>query len=606
MCGIGGIVSTGGTAVSEGALDMLSAAVEHRGPDDSGVMIRQGERCSVGLVHRRLAILDPSAAAHQPIGSAERGVWLTYNGEIYNYRAVAAKLEAKGHHIHSTGDTEVLLHAYEEWGAECLAELNGMFAFAVWDERRQELFAARDRLGIKPLHYYWDGRVLAFSSELRGLAEMLRDRLTLDPTALTFYGTLGYIPAPYTAYCEIRKLEPGHWLRLRGSTLTTRQYWDVDFARKERRPIATLMREIPQRLGASVAAQMVSDVPLGAFLSGGIDSGAVVALMARASERPVNTFSIGFREREFDETPRAQLVARRYGTEHREFRPTARAVDIAPTLVRHFGEPFADSSAIPSYYLSEMTRQYVKVALSGDGGDELFCGYTINLGHQISEVYRLLPARVRRGIEAAVLRLRWSGGGRADRVVLAMGKRLRDASLPPAERVRSKNTTFPDSFRAALADAGTSADLAPVEALFDSLLRKGDARSFLDRIAYLQLKMSLPDDMLTKVDRTSMAHSLEVRVPFLDHEFVEYVATIPAETRFRYWQSKWLLRAALRPYLPAEILRGRKRGFNAPLAYWLSGSDVEGVRDVRDPNARWGRMIYDEWRKQDKVLACGS
>ena len=605
MCGIGGIIQTNGVPVDESALAILGDEIQHRGPDGTGVVRCSGSAHHVAFVHRRLAILDTTPAANQPMGSDDLKVWLTYNGEIYNYRDLRERLVGLGYRFRSTGDSEVLLHAYEQWGIDCLTRLNGMFAFAIWDGRRQELLLARDRLGIKPLYYSWDGSTLVFCSEIRGLAAILGDNLTEDPTALAFFATLGYIPAPFSIYREIRKLEPGHWMRLRGLALSTCRYWDVDFTHKERRPLSQLVPEIASRLGEAVSRQMVSDVPVGAFLSGGVDSGGVVALMARSTIETVNTFTIGFAERDYDETSLARLVAARYRTAHREFEVAPQSMDVIPTIVRHFGEPFGDSSALPTYHLAALTRQHVTVALSGDGGDELFCGYTINLGHQLSQLYRVLPGPVRHGILRAIGKLRLSDVGRVNRAVLGLRKRLEDAELDPVSRVYSKNVAFPKTLGEMIT---RTIDYAPVEQLFRDLLLHGNASSFLDRIAYLELKLSLPDDMLAKVDRMSMAHSLEVRVPYLDHEFVEYVATVPVEHRFRHWRTKWLLRKVLEPHLPRKILKGKKRGFNAPLWNWFPARRAgvaSHARDVRDDKGWWGKMILEEWRRQDQEFRLG-
>jgi asparagine synthase (glutamine-hydrolysing) len=601
MCGICGIINIDGTTVQPETLAEINNTVVHRGPDDDGIVLFDNQRELVGLAHRRLAIIDPSNAAHQPMGNEEGSIWITYNGEIYNYVSIAERLKAKGYRFRSNSDTEVILYAYEEWGIECLNQLNGMFAFGIWNGKQHELFLARDRLGIKPIHYFWDGKTFAFCSEIKGLANLLQSALRLNPLGLAFYSTLGYIPAPHTIYQEIRKLEPGHFIVLRNGGLIKKQYWDIDFSRKEHRSLKTLLQEIPQKLGEAVSSQLVSDVPLGAFLSGGIDSSAVVALMCQVAGERVKTFSIGFPEKDFDETPFACIVAERYKTDHYDFQVTPDAMSVFPRLVEHFGEPFADNSALPTYYLSAMTRNHVKVALSGDGGDELFCGYTVYLGHQISQLYRLLPRTLRKLILRCIKKLRWSDHYRTNQILSAMQKCLEDAELDPVKRVFSKSSTFPHQ---SLGLLGFNIDTSEVEKLFAQLLEGDDAGNFLDRISYLCIRLSLPDDILTKVDRMSMAHSLEVRVPFLDHGFVEYVATIPAEMRFRYWKTKWLLRKAMEPYLPQQILWRKKQGFTVPLSDWFrrnkSSSCESGidVTDHRGGQMLWSQMIFTEWQKQ--------
>jgi asparagine synthase (glutamine-hydrolysing) len=600
MCGICGIVDFNGQHVEFERLAVMRDTLLHRGPDDSGIVIFNDSRTSVGLAHRRLSIIDLSTAAHQPMANEDESVWLVYNGEVYNYAGLANRLKSLGHKFCSTSDTEVILHAYEEWGISFLEKLNGMFALAIWDAKQGHLFLARDRLGIKPLHYIWDGKLFAFCSEIAGLLPLVKSGIDINRSALAFYLTLGYTVAPHTIYSGVQRLEPGHYLLLKPGQLMNRKYWDVDLSLKQERPLAELINETATKFRESVISQLISDVPLGIFLSGGVDSSAVVAMASQSLEGQAKTFSIGFREKDFDETRYASIVARLYNTDHHTFQVEPDAVSVLPTIVRHFGEPFADSAALPTYYLSEMTRRHVKVALSGDGGDELFCGYTIYLGHKLSELYCLLPNSVRAPISHFLKRIRWSGNPWADRVLVILQKRLEDAEMSAVDRVFSKNCVFPEDLRRQLFP-GFEVSAAPVIELFDQLLSSGNADSFLDRIAYLQLKLSLPDDMLTKVDRMSMAHSLEVRVPFLDHEFVEYVATVPAETRFRFWRTKWLLRKAMEPYLPKAIIWRGKHGFNVPLQYWFKkSSSYENITrgHPSDGNTLWGELVLTEWRRQ--------
>jgi asparagine synthase (glutamine-hydrolysing) len=606
MCGICGIFHVDGAPVEAEVLGRMNDSLAHRGPDDFGLVILNNDRESVGLAQRRLAIIDLSKAAHQPMSNECGSIWITYNGEIYNFVSIREKLKAKGHQFASSSDTEVIIHAYEEWGNQCLNQLNGMFAFAIWDTKRRELFLARDRLGIKPVIYFWDGKTFAFSSEISGLFSVLGNQLTINHTGFAFYATLGYIPAPYTSYGELHKLEPGHFIIIRNGSLRKQQYWDVDFSQKIPCSVRDLIKEVPQKFGESVSRQLVSDVPLGAFLSGGIDSSAVVAMMSNSNQKIINTFSIGFPQKNFDETPFARIVAKHCKTDHHDFVLTPNAVSVLPKLVQHFGEPFADSSAIPTYYLSEMTSKYVKVALSGDGGDELFCGYTIYLGHKISELYKLMPKYLRHLILRGFKKFRWSNDEQANLTLLTFQKHLENAELNPVERVLSKNSMFPETFGRIL---DLNIDIDPVRSLFENLLNNGDADSFLDRIAYLQVKLSLPNDMLTKVDRMSMAHSLEVRLPFLDHEFVEYVSKIPTNIRFRFWTSKWLLKKAMLPFLPKEIIYRKKWGFNVPLGAWLknekeyaNNSTYKGT-DHRISHGIWGKRVFDEWKKQQIGVA---
>lgn len=567
-------------------MKLMTDRLRHRGPDGEGFFVDR----DIAFGHRRLAIIDITSGS-QPMKDPESKTVVIYNGEIYNYIEIKNRLKAEGFHFHTRSDTEVLIRSYRRWGMDCLRRFNGMFAFGLWDGIKRQLFICRDRLGIKPLYYYQSGPLFIFASELQAIQALPDLRLNIDPAALSFYSTIGYIPAPFTIFKEIRKLEPGCYLKINKDTISKIRYWKTDFRCKKKRSVDLLLKEIPERLHKAVSSQMISDVPLGAFLSGGIDSASVVAMMSRSSGESISTFSMGFNEKAYDERPLSRLVSERYRTEHHELLLKPNALNILEKLVQHFGEPFADSSALPTYYLSEMTRKHVKVALSGDGGDELFCGYTIYLGHRVSELYRILPDKIRKIILKSLLGLKWSKHDEINRHLSFFQKRMKDIEHAPVKRILVKNHMFSENLRQQVFH---DIDVSPVEYMFAKLLRAETAEDFLDRIANLQLNLSLPDDMLAKVDRMSMLHSLEVRVPFLDHEFVEYCATIPVSTRFKYRKTKWLLRKAMKPYLPKPIINAGKRGFTVPLYYWLKTDEQKN--GLYDSNDTWGRLIYDQWK----------
>jgi asparagine synthase (glutamine-hydrolysing) len=575
MCGICGIAQVdSGDQIDVGTLRRMADVIEYRGPDDAGMHVSG----RIGLAMRRLSIIDLERG-RQPISNEHRTIHLIFNGELYNYRALRAELESRGHHFATESDTEVVVHAYEEWGSSCLDRFRGMFAFGLWDDPEETLLLAIDRFGIKPLYYGLFGGDLVFGSELACLLASGRLVKDVDDASLAEYFTLGYVPPPATIFRDVRKLEPGTFLRWtprQGASLD--RYWDIPAARDDATlSSGPLRQELRERLKDAVRAHLVSDVPIGAFLSGGIDSSTVVALMSEVSEEPVTTFSIGFDAREHDERRLARLVAKRFNTNHHELVVEPESVDVLPRLVSHFQEPFADSSALPTYYMSKLARSSVKVALSGDGGDELFVGYTTFLGVELARHAQSLPPALRRLLTSFPGRIpgraepRWS-----DR----MGrwqKWAADTALPPEDAYRSKITMaglpvlrplLTHEFRQRLDGHN------PFRAVDDALAASAAAGP-LERILYAGLKVSLAGDMLVKVDRMSMANSLEVRVPLLDHIVAEFVAQIPVGIRFPRWRLKALLKRTMADSLPREVLRQRKHGFTIPLAAWFRG-DLRG------------------------------
>lgn len=563
MCGIVGILQLDGQAANRERLQHMNDAIVHRGPDDEGLWLHG----PVGLAMRRLSIID-LAAGHQPLCNEDETVWIVFNGEIYNFPELRTQLEQKGHRFRTHSDTETIVHAYEEWGEECPRHLRGMFAFAIYDTKTATLFLARDRVGKKPLVYTTAGGRFLFASEFQAL--LTQPEVSRAPNLAAFDAFLATtcIPAPLTGYDGIHKLMPGHSLTLREGRITTRRYWELDYGQKIKITEQEAIPELLDRLREAVKVRLLSEVPLGAFLSGGIDSSAVVALMAGLSDKPVKTFSIGFEDGDYSELPHARRLAERYGTDHTEMIVKPDAVAILPRLVRHYGEPYADSSAIPTYYVSQVTRQHVTVALNGDGGDEVFGGYEryyamklaerapsplLNLGAKASELvppsmnFRSKRARVKRLLQAAAL-------PRAQRY-------LRWTS---AFSVADKERLYTPAFRVA---TGFPGHTHPVEEWFCRTQRMNiiDACTLTDTMTYL------PDDLLVKVDISSMANSLEARSPFLDHHLMEWAATLPARLKVKGKTTKHILRAALADLVPAENMHRPKMGFGVPVGRWFHG-----------------------------------
>ena len=580
MCGIAGIYHLQtAKPVDEARVRAMADAMAHRGPDDDGVWTAPG----VGLGHRRLSIID-LAGGRQPMASADGQAVLIFNGEIYNFRELRTELEALGHAFHSQSDTEVVLVAWQRWGPDCLARLDGMFAFAIHDSRRGCLFLARDRLGVKPLHYaeLSDGSLI-FGSELKALLVHPLLRRTADFSAIDDYLGLGYVPDAASIVAGVNKLPAGHYLMLRRGAPIPQpvMWWDVSFAERERGSAAALEEALADKMRVAVTSRMIADVPLGAFLSGGVDSSAVVALMAEASREAVKTCSIGFDQAEFDESRFAALIAERFATDHQRRTVSADDYRLVDTLARAFDEPFADASALPTYRVSQLARETVKVALSGDGADEVFAGYRrLSFFNTEEKIRRLLPGRWRANLFATLGRiypkLDWAPQLlRAKSSFQELGRSSEEAyaesvgvtSRPLRQRIYS------DSARREL--QGHRA-----EDRYIAAMRAAPARDALDRAQYADLKIWLPGDILTKVDRTSMAVGLEVREPLLDHHLVEFGARLPVAMRVRGATGKWLMKRAMRRYLPDEILTRRKMGFVTPVSAWFRGPLAAEARHI--------------------------
>jgi asparagine synthase (glutamine-hydrolysing) len=575
MCGIAGKVSLHGP-VSEELVDGMCAQLVHRGPDSRGTHLEDG----VGLGVRRLRIIDLETG-DQPIYNENRSVTVVLNGEIYNYRELRRDLERRGHSFSTKGDTEVIAHLYEEKGPDLVGDLHGMFAFAVWDRRHRRLVLARDRVGKKPLFYSDRGGSLSFASELRALVVDRDVSREIDPSSIGCYLSYGYIPAPWSIWRGARKLPPAHTLVWEDGRTEIERYWRLDYSRKRTADRRELEEELRRSIGAAVRRRMVSDVPLGTLLSGGVDSSIVVAEMAGAASEAVKTFSIGFEQAAYDELPRARLVARHFDTDHHELVVRPDAAALIPRVVRQYGEPYADSSAIPSFYVAELTRRSVTVALNGDGGDESFAGYLRHVATSLTASIEWAPRPLRRAFALVGERLprQSSAKGR-----LTYARRLLSSldRESPAERYAQHVSVFPEPDRDALLepDFRSTVDAARARAVIEEPWSAAAGLAPLDRVLAVDVETYLPGDLLTKMDIATMAHSLEARSPLLDPDVMQLAASLPVQLKARWGNRKRILRSAYRGILPDEILDGRKMGFAVPLGDWFRGELRDYSREV--------------------------
>jgi asparagine synthase (glutamine-hydrolysing) len=569
MCGITGFVySDPAHPIDEAMFRGMTSMLAHRGPDAEGYLFGKG----VALGHRRLSILDLSTG-DQPIYNEDGSKAVLFNGEIYNFKELRAELEAAGHRFSTGSDTETIVHGWEQWGDACVGRLRGMFALVLWDLRERRLLLARDRVGKKPLYYVHDGERLAFASELKALLVDPSVKRALSFEALDDYLTFGAIPAPRTIYRGVAQLPPAHYLVWEDGRVRLAEYWDLEFRESGQRSEAAYLEEFEAIFDEAVRLRMVSDVPLGAFLSGGVDSSAVVASMASQAARPVATTTVTFAEAAYNEASHARAVADALGTDHREVLVEAKAVEILPTLVWHLDEPFADSSALPTYYVSRATRQRVTVALSGDGGDEVFGGYEWRYRLNLLEnrVRSHLPGWARRQVLGALHRV-WPKGDRLPRP-LRWKFFLRNLSLEPERAYFHDMSLFTptDKDRLLTEDFRRTLDGHDPFALFARLFERTRGLDHLSRLLYVDTKAYLPNDILVKVDRMAMANSLEVRAPLLDHKVMEFAARMPSSFKFRGAVSKYLLKRHLERRVPPSVVHRPKMGFSIPLAGWLRG-----------------------------------
>jgi asparagine synthase (glutamine-hydrolysing) len=631
MCGICGIYNYGsGLPVTRGDLKAMNDLIVHRGPDDDGYYCRE----NVGLAMRRLSIIDVSTG-HQPISNEDESLWIVFNGEIYNFQELRAGLLARGHKFKTRSDTEVILHLYEEKGTDFPKELRGMFAVAIWDSRRRRLVLARDRIGKKPLYYAVTPSFVAFGSELRSLLAVPGMPREVDLKAVDTFLTLQYIPSPMSVFKGIRKLEPATTLVFEDGQLKTEKYWNLPLGapKLDGIPARELQERLRAELAEAVKIRMISEVPLGAFLSGGIDSSVVVALMAKASAEPVKTFSIGFKEAEFSELAYARQVAEMYGTKHTEFIVEANMASVLEKLVWHYSEPYADSSALPSYFVSRETRKAVTVALNGDGGDENFGGYIRYQAMKVAWYFKVMPTWAKKAALAAMepfpektapFNTVWKARKFLQAVsqkdfsstylsTLSFFKTEEKARLlsPAFKNALGREINFPERYIGGLYAEGEAAGLGPTE-----------------RLMYTDLRSYLPECLMTKMDIASMANSLEARSPFLDHKVMEFAFLLPENMKLRgYGGTKWILKEAFKDMLPPKIYRRGKMGFGIPLGTWFRGElkdywagaclsgralnrgyfNQEAVRSIWDEHQRgardhgyrlWALLMLELWHRQ--------
>jgi asparagine synthase (glutamine-hydrolysing) len=591
MCGISGIIYFDKEKnITRPELKMMTDSIIHRGPDDEGFYINR----NVGLGFRRLSIIDLKTG-NQPISNSDQSIWIVFNGEIYNFLELRIKLLDKGYCFKTQTDTEVIIHLYEEYGKGCLKYLRGMFAFAIWDNNINQLFCARDRFGIKPFFYYLDDDKFVFGSEIKTILKVDGIDKTLSAEAIDSYFAFGYITSDLSIYKKVKKLQPGFFLTISSTlnhSLKIENYWSINFKANLLRSESQWVEEIEACFLETVKLHMISDVPIGAFLSGGIDSSSVVAMMSKIANCPIKTFSIGFKEFEFNELSFAREIARKYNTEHHEFLLGPASIDLLPTLVSEFDEPFGDSSAIPTYFVSKFTREYVTVALSGDGGDELFAGYSAYSKLLSIRNKNMLPDKISKVIFSQVKELipdNWPGNG----LLYYLSQKKKDLGAyyclwKESERMK----LFQNDFFKQIDYKG--------EKYKESLLQNFSSTDFMTNLQELDIKTYMVDDILTKVDRASMLNSLEVRVPLLDHVFAELTFSIPASLKFHNGQQKYIFKKAMSKFLTPSVLQHRKQGFAVPLNYWFKEDLFEYIGDVlQNKNAKaYQYLDYDYVQKQ--------
>ncbi len=577
MCGIVGFVNAGAKAVSREIVEKMNSCIVHRGPDEDGFYVKD----NVALAMRRLSIID-LAEGQQPIFNEDKTKLIVFNGEIYNFQELRKNLENNGHKFKTHSDTEVIIHLYDEYGVDCVQHLRGMFAFAIWDTTEKTLFIARDRVGKKPLLYsHQSNGDLIFGSEFRALLAHPDISREVDFEAIDSYLSFLCVPAPQTAFKQIRKLEPGHWLRWKAGKIETNRYWLPDFSKKIKISEEEAIEETTRILRESVKLRMISEVPLGAFLSGGVDSSVVVALMAQESDKPVKTFSIGFEEQDFSELKYAKKVAEHVGAEYNEFIVKPDALEVLPKLVEHYGEPYADSSAIPTYYVAKETRKYVTVALNGDGGDESFAGYERYAAMQIAQLYHRFPKVLRKALIEKPVSLIPTSELKKSRVRDAK-RFLQAASMEKTERYFHWTTVFREQAKADLYTEDFIQTVAENDAsdVLSKWFEKANGSGILDTTLLTDQMTYLPNDLLVKVDIASMANSLEARSPFLDHNVIEFAASLPENLKMRQFKTKSLLKKVAAKLVPKEVIYRRKMGFGVPIGNWFRGEMKNFVKDI--------------------------
>lgn len=598
MCGITGLLNFDGADAPREVLQSMTDILRHRGPDGQGLHISG----PVGLGHRRLAIIDLSDAAKQPMSNEDETIWLTFNGEIYNFMELRRELEKKGHLFRSTTDSEVIIHSYEEWGTDCLKYFNGMFAFGLWDECLHRLWLVRDRMGIKPLFYCKLPQCLIFGSEIKTILCHPMVERTVDYEALSYYLALNYMPAPYTLFAPVRQLLPGHYLmiNLEGQMEDT-EYWNLTYHEDENRSEKSYLDEFNFLFEDSIRLRLVSDVPFGVFLSGGVDSSSVAYWMSLNLNQPVKTFSIGFGEPSFDELDYARQVVQTIHSDHHEHIVTADAATVLPRLVWHAEEPTADSSMIAVYYLARETRKYVTMVLSGDGADEILAGYETYQAYYVQRMYRFLPAWLRKrvitplvnALPASDSKVSWD---------FKLKRFVAGSELPLEDAHATRRMIFDKEMRErlllpVLERPGVKAEVID---LYRAKFAETNARHPLNRMLFVDTRFYLPNDMLVKVDRMTMAHGLEAREPYLDYRLVEFLACVPANLKLKnFLHKKYLLTVSMKGRLPNRIFERKKQGFNVPNARWIKNELKPFVTDYLSPtNIRemgwFNRQVVDD------------
>ncbi len=576
MCGIAGFISKEkNQPIAERAalLDRMCKIITHRGPDEQGTIVR--DAAALGM--RRLSIIDLKSG-QQPIFDCSGRLAIVFNGEIYNYQALKKDLESRGHKFKTNSDTETIVHAYEEFGADCVRHLRGMFAFAIYDFEQEALFVARDRVGKKPLFYsLTDAGNFVFGSELKVLLEHKEISKEIDLSALDSYLTFGYVPEEFCIFKAVHKLAPGHFLIYKRGEITTKQYWDFEYTGvSEIKTETEYIEVLREKIKEAVKIRLISEVPLGAFLSGGVDSSAIVGMMSQISDAPVKTFSIGFNEDTFNELKFARVAATHFGTEHHEFIVTPDLVEIVDDLVWHFDEPFADSSALPTFMVSKMAREFVTVVLSGDGGDELFAGYTRYVTDKKRGGLEKLPRVLRQNLLKPLSQMLPHG---------AKGKNfLYNTSLDAVDRYIDSVSHFgklkKSELYSTLLKKDLNGDFGKAERIYRRIAESIGSENPTDKLLYLDSKTYLPSDILTKVDRMTMANSLEARVPLLDHELIEFVQKIPAEFKLKRLETKYIFKKAMEGIVPHEILYRQKQGFGVPINEWINSQLKDRIHGI--------------------------
>jgi asparagine synthase (glutamine-hydrolysing) len=595
MCGICGLVGK----ADEQLIQKMLASIAHRGPDDEGIYIAESANSErVGLGHRRLSIIDLSPAGHEPMSDAQGEIWLTYNGEIYNFKEIRKELEKRGHKFKSESDAEVVIYAYREWGLNALAMFNGMFAFAIWDARNNSLLLARDRLGIKPVYYANTPSGFAFASEIKAILEIPNFKREVDLESLNQFLSFLWTPDPDTMFYGVKKLPPAHFLIYQNGHAEVRQYWDLEFNEDDSLSETDWVERVREQVERSVRAQMIADVPLGAFLSGGVDSSSIVSLMTGMVSQKVTTYTFGFKSEDLrydileDDVKYAREIGAKLETDYHESFFEPQVMDLLPKLVYHMDEPIADPAAITSYLICKAARERLTVLLSGMGGDEVFAGYPRHIAVKIAEAYNLIPSFISRPLVEAMPA---SMPGRFNSVFRNTKKLARSAALPLRERYLGYCTYFKEDEKAKLySDAMNAATLdfnalAAHQKYFDKVADE----DFVNQMLYVDMKTFLPCLNLTYTDKTSMAASMEVRVPLLDHELVEMAARIPARLKIKGLTRKYVLKKAAEKWLPRNIIYRKKAGFSAPLRSWLQKDLRQMVEDLLSESNIKQRGYFD-------------